>query len=154
MKAAIVEAVETGITHLAFGDLHLQEIRDYRGKLLEGSGLEPLFPIWGTAADSPKPARRMLAGGIEATLTCVDPAQLSETFLGRSFDAQLLDDLPLTADPCGEKGEFHTFRTNSPDFAQPIEVHRGEHVLRDGFWFADLRPGPAPRSQGDRESSE
>ena len=139
MREAIGSAVAAGRTHLAFGDLHLQDVRDYRVRLLDGTGLKPLFPIWSTANDMPGLARTMQAGGLRAILTCVDPHQLSERFLGHDFDQAFLAAIPPTVDPCGERGEFHTFCTDAPGFAHPVAVIRGEQVNRDGFWFADLQ---------------
>jgi uncharacterized protein (TIGR00290 family) len=138
MRAAIAEASEAGVTHMAFGDLFLEDVRDYRVRLLAGTGVEPLFPLWGTPDDTPGLARRMLAGGQKAILTCVDPAQLDEAFLGREFDEGLLAELPAGVDSCGERGEFHTFCYSSPAFRTDITVSVGDIVHREGFWFADL----------------
>ena len=143
MKAAIAEAKGLGVTHMAFGDLFLEDVRAYRVRLLEGTGIEPLFPIWGGLADTPGLARRMVAGGLGAVLTCVDPEQLGEAFLGREFDERLLADLPAGVDPCGERGEFHTFCHRCPAFKAEIPVSVGEIVHREGFWFADLCPSEA-----------
>jgi uncharacterized protein (TIGR00290 family) len=140
MKAAVAEARASGVTHVAFGDLFLADIREYRIRLLDGSGVEPLFPIWTTAEDTPDLARRMLAAGLMAVLTCVDPKQLSEQFAGRQYDATFLADLPPGVDPCGERGEFHTFCFRCPEFRTEIPVTVGEIVEREGFWFADVRP--------------
>ena len=140
MKTAIVAARDSGVTAMAFGDLFLEDVRDYRIRLLDGSGVEPLFPIWGSPSDTPALARRMLDNGLKAVLTCVDPAQLGEAFLGREYDERLLADLPDGVDPCGERGEFHTFCYQCPDFRAEIPVSVGECVLRDGFGFADLSP--------------
>lgn len=125
---------------MAFGDLHLADVRAYRERMLADTGIEPLFPLWGTEADTPRLAHDMLAGGLEAVITCVDPAQLDASFLGRSFDQALLDDLPPGVDPCAERGEFHTCCLNAPGFRHPIEVRVGARVERDGFWFADMVP--------------
>ena len=141
MRGVIAAAVAAGCTHLAFGDLHLRDVRDYRVKLLEGTGLEPLFPIWSTAGAMPDLARSMQASGLRAILTCVDPQQLSERFLGHAYDAAFLNAIPPGVDPCGERGEFHTFCTDGPGFDHPIAVIRGEQLKRDGSWFADLLPG-------------
>ena len=144
------EARRQGVTHVAFGDLFLEEVRDYRIRLLAGTGLEPLFPLWGTPADTPALARRMLDAGLRAVLTCVDPAQLDGRFVGRAFDAALLAELPPSVDPCGERGEFHTFCTDGPMFAAPVAVRAGAVVQRDGFYFADLvplRPGAGAAAQ-------
>jgi uncharacterized protein (TIGR00290 family) len=140
MKAALAEAKAAGVTHIAFGDLFLADIREYRVRLLEGTGVEPLFPIWTTAEDTPDLARQMLASGLGAVLTCVDPKQLSERFAGREFDHALLAELPAGVDPCGERGEFHTFCYRCPEFSTDIPVTVGDVVERDGFWFADLGP--------------
>jgi uncharacterized protein (TIGR00290 family) len=141
MRSAIAEAREAGITRMAFGDLFLEDVRDYRVRLLAGSGIEPMFPLWGTPEGTPALARRMLAGGLKAVLTCVDPARLGEAFLGREYDESLLADLPAGVDPCGERGEFHTFCYRCPEFMDLIPVSVGESVHRDGFWFADLHKG-------------
>jgi|ERR1044071_3728559 diphthamide synthase (EF-2-diphthine--ammonia ligase) len=141
MRAVLGRAREEGVTHMAFGDLFLQDVREYRVRLLSGSRIEPLFPLWCSAADTPALARSMLASGLRAILTCVDPRQLPESFAGRAYDAELLADLPPTVDPCGERGEFHTFCFAGPMLASEIGVQVGETVFRDGFYFTDLLPG-------------
>jgi uncharacterized protein (TIGR00290 family) len=138
MAVAIARARERGVSHLAFGDLFLEDVRDYRVRQLAGTGVEPLFPLWGS--DTAELARRMLAAGLRAVLTCVDPRQLPAAFVGRPFDAALLDELPAGVDPCGERGEFHTFCHACPAFAHEVAVRVGETVCRDGFWFADVVP--------------
>ena len=138
MKAAVAEAKAAGVTHMAFGDLFLADIREYRVRLLEGTGVEPLFPLWGTPDDTPGLARLMLAGGLRAVLTCVDPKQLDERFVGRQYDKALLSELPAGVDPCGERGEFHTFCFRCPEFRNDIPIQVGEVVQREGFCFADL----------------
>jgi uncharacterized protein (TIGR00290 family) len=138
MREVITRALNAGVTHVAFGDLFLEEIRHYRVRQLAGTGIEPLFPLWGTPKDTLQLARRMLNAGIRAVLTCVDPKQLAHSFVGRAFDDALLDDLPSSVDPCGEQGEFHTFCFGGPIFAKEIPVERGDTVCRDGFWFADV----------------
>jgi len=140
MRAVIEKAQSVGITTFAFGDLFLANIRAYRERQLAGTGIKPLFPIWGTPDDTPALARSMIAAGFRATLACVDPQQLPSTFAGRELDLQLLDDLPPSVDPCGEKGEFHTFCHAGPVFDQPIPVRVGDVIKRDGFSFADLLP--------------
>jgi diphthamide synthase (EF-2-diphthine--ammonia ligase) len=137
-RTALAEAKATGVTHVAFGDLFLVDVREYRVKHLEGTGIEPLFPIWTTKVETPDLARRMLAAGLGAVLTCVDPKQLSERFVGRQYDEKLLADLPAGVDPCGERGEFHTFCYRCLEFSTEIPVTVGEVVEREGFWFADL----------------
>lgn len=138
MREVLREASARGITHVAFGDLYLEDVRDYRVRLLAGSGLEPLFPLWSTADRTTTLAREMLAAGLQAVLTCVDPKQISADFAGRAFDQRLLDDLPPSADPCGEHGEFHTFCHAGPMFQHDIPIRTGDIVNRDGFCFADV----------------
>lgn len=138
MRGACDRAVREGITAVAFGDLFLEDVRAYRERQLEGTGLEPMFPLWGEA--TPALARRMIAAGVRARVSCVDPSQISRAFAGVEFDAALLGALPATADPCGEKGEFHTFVYDAPVFGEPIDVQLGVVVERDGFVFADLAP--------------
>ena len=141
MGAAMERARAEGIAHVAFGDLFLADIRRYREEKLAGTGLSPLFPLWGrpTAAL----AQEMLAGGLVAHLTAVDPRQVPGTLAGRRWDAALIADLPPSADPCGENGEFHTFVSAGPMFSAPIGVRVGEVVERDGFVFADVLAGDA-----------
>jgi uncharacterized protein (TIGR00290 family) len=138
MAAACAQAVADGVTHMAFGDLFLEDVRNYRIEKLKGTGLEPIFPLWGRK--TPELAREMTAGGLRAYLTCVDPRKLSADFVGREFNRDLLADLPEGVDPCGENGEFHTFVFAGPMFEQPIDVKVGEVIERDGFTFADVVP--------------
>lgn len=138
MAAACARAVAEGVTAMAFGDLFLEDVRDYRVQKLAGTGLRPLFPIWNP--DTAALARDMVAAGLKATLACVDPKALNAGFAGREFDAGLLAELPPSVDPCGERGEFHTFAWDGPMFRRPVPVRRGEVVERDGFVFADLVP--------------
>ena len=145
MAVAMQRAHDEGITVAAFGDLFLEDIRRYREQKLSGTGLEPLFPLWGIPTGAL--AREMIAGGLRARLTCVDPKQLAPAFAGREFDADLLGELPASVDPCGERGEFHTFAYEGPMFRQSIALTRGVVVERGGFVFADLLPAqPAPTS--------
>jgi uncharacterized protein (TIGR00290 family) len=136
MAAAVARAVAAGITHMAFGDLFLEDIRRYREERLAGTGLTPIFPLFGV--NTTTLAREMVAGGLRARLTCVDPRVLTDTFAGRDFDASLLADLPASVDPCGERGEFHSFAYAGPMFSRPIAIQSGEVVHRDGFVFADV----------------
>jgi uncharacterized protein (TIGR00290 family) len=138
MAAAVARAVAEGFTHMAFGDLFLEDIRRYREEKLAGTGLTPIFPLFG--ADTTKLAREMVAGGLKARLTCVNPKVLDRKFAGRDFDATLLDELPAGIDPCGERGEFHSFAYAGPMFSKPIAIASGEVVERDGFVFADVMP--------------
>jgi len=139
MRAVIERARSEGITQFAFGDLFLEDIRAYRVAQLAGTGIDPIFPIWGTRADTPALARAMIDAGLRAVLTCVDPRRLSPSFAGRSFDENLLADLPADVDHCGENGEFHTFCHAGPMFATPIAISVGDVIERDGFHFADVK---------------
>jgi uncharacterized protein (TIGR00290 family) len=136
MASAVARAHAEGIQLMAFGDLYLEEVRKYREEKMAGTGITPIFPLWGL--DTKALAREMLASGVKAILTCVDPKQLPADQVGREFDAAFLDSLPTGADPCAEKGEFHTFCYAAPCFSHPIPVQRGEIVERDGFTFCDL----------------
>ncbi|MFT5198255.1 MAG: hypothetical protein ACI87O_000911 [Planctomycetota bacterium] len=138
MAAAMQRAQDDRIQAVAFGDLFLEDIREYREKNMEPTGIEPLFPLW--QRNTRDLARTMIEGGLQARLTCVDPRQCSADFVGRSFDAALLKDLPDTVDPCGENGEFHTFVHAGPMFRAPIAIQMGERLERDGFQFADILP--------------
>lgn len=136
MGAACRRAVDERIEAIAFGDLFLRDIREYRERQLSGTGLEPLFPVW--ELPTAELASDMIRGGIKAKVTCVDPTKLDRSFAGRDFDAALLTALPASVDPCGENGEFHTFVYDAPVFSRPIDVRTGEIVERDGFVFADV----------------
>ena len=129
-------AVARGIECVAFGDLFLEDIRQYRIKNLKDSGLEAIFPLWQIPTD--RLARELVDGGLRAIISCVDPKQLAADFIGREFDHALLDELPDGVDPCGENGEFHTFVYDAPAFSSPIQVRRGDRIMRDGFCFIDL----------------
>lgn len=137
MKSAVEGFVAGGFTHVAFGDLFLEDVRRYRADRMAGSGLEPLFPIWKTKPTSDL-ARDMIDAGLQARLTCIDPRKLDRSFAGRTFDEQLLADLPEGIDPCGENGEFHSFAFAGPMFTEEIKLTLGKIVDRDGFVFADL----------------
>jgi len=138
MRAVVERAVAEGVDAVAFGDLFLEDIRAYRVRQLAGTGLQPLFPVWGIPTE--ELARQMIAAGLRAKLTCVDPAKLDASFAGREFDAALLLELPEGIDPCGENGEFHSFVYEAPVFSSPIAVQTGEVVKRDNFVFADVLP--------------
>lgn len=138
MGAFIATARTHGVAAMAFGDLFLADIRAYREARLAGTGITPLFPLW--QRDTHALARDMIAAGLRAHLTCVDPARLPSSFAGRMFDARLLADLPAGIDPCGENGEFHTCVTAGPMFQHALAVEPGAIVERDGFVFADLLP--------------
>jgi uncharacterized protein (TIGR00290 family) len=140
MSGVCRRVVAEGFDGMAFGDLFLTDVRAYREKQLAGTGIEPLFPVWGIPTGPL--ARDMIAAGVKAKLTCVDPRHLDRSFAGRDFDEILLGDLPPAADPCGENGEFHSFVYASPVFCRPIAIESGEIVERDGFVFADVKPIP------------
>ncbi len=139
MRELLDQARQSGVTHLAFGDLYLSEIRAYRERLLVGSGIEPLFPLWCRSDETMKLAQEMLNGGVSAVIVCIDPRKLPVSFLGRDYDAGLLADLPEGVDPCGEQGEFHTFCHAGPMYTSPLDVQVGTKVERDGFHFAELQ---------------
>ena len=136
LRAAVDNAVAEGFTHVAFGDLFLEDVRKYREDRLAGTGLTPIFPLWGLP--TPQLARDMIAGGLRARLTCVDPHAMPREFVGAEFDRRLLDALPASVDPCGERGEFHSCVTAGPMFSRALEVGPGEVVEREGFVFGDL----------------
>ena len=138
LSAAMTDAKQAGITHIIFGDLFLEDVRAYREHQLAGTGIKPVFPLWGqpTAAL----ARDMIEAGVEARLSTVDLRKLPASFAGRCFDSALLAALPADADPCGENGEFHSFVSAGPMLSRKIAVKVGETVERDGFAYADLLP--------------
>jgi len=136
MSQTCAKAVAAGIEGIAFGDLFLEDVRAYREKQMKNTGLEPLFPLWGMPTC--ELAREMIANRMRAKLTCVDTRKLDASFAGREFDADLLHDLPDGVDPCGERGEFHSFVYAGPMLSREIHVSNGETVIRDHFVFADL----------------
>jgi diphthamide synthase (EF-2-diphthine--ammonia ligase) len=136
MKAACDRAVEERVDAIAFGDLFLRDVRAYREKQLQPTGLEPLFPLW--EIPTGELAREMIAAGLRAKVVCVDTAQLPASFAGRDFDDALLDELPAQVDPCGERGEFHSCAYAGPMFAHPIALAPGEIVHRQSFVYADF----------------
>jgi uncharacterized protein (TIGR00290 family) len=138
MSSACDRAIAQGVTAVAFGDLFLEDVRRYRESALQGTGLRPLFPLWGR--DTRELIAEMIEAGMRARVVCVDPTQISEDFAGRDLDSSFVADLPAGADPCGENGEFHTFAYAGPVFAAPIGIESGEIVQRDGFIFADVLP--------------
>jgi uncharacterized protein (TIGR00290 family) len=136
MRGLVARALAAGVEVVAFGDLFLQDIREYREARMQGTGLRPVFPLWGIPTT--ELAERMLSAGMAAVLTCVDPKKLPPELVGRRWDAQLLRELPADVDPCGENGEFHTFVTQGPMLDHGLEVVLGTRVERDGFSFIDL----------------
>lgn len=138
MAKVCERAVAEGLHGIAFGDLFLEDIRAYRMEKLAPTGLQPIFPCWLIPTD--QLARQMIAAGVRTHLVCIDPKKMDRKFAGRLFDEQLLTELPETVDPCGERGEFHTFVSAGPMFSRSIEVSPGEVVERDSFVYADLLP--------------
>jgi uncharacterized protein (TIGR00290 family) len=136
MAETCAKAVAEGIVGVAFGDLFLEDVRAYREKQLQGTGLEPIFPVWGLATRAL--AEEMIAAGVRAKLTCVDTTKLAQSFVGREFDRALLADLPEAVDACGERGEFHSFVYAGPMLNAALAVSVGVTVVRDQFAFADL----------------
>jgi uncharacterized protein (TIGR00290 family) len=141
MSEAMARARAEGVRYVIFGDLFLEDIRAYRERQLAQCGMTPVFPLWGR--DTRELAEDMVARGLSAYVTCVDPRKLGHSFAGRRFDRDFLAALPRAVDPCGENGEFHTFACAGPMFHEEIPVTPGEIVERDGFVFADLLPRAA-----------
>jgi uncharacterized protein (TIGR00290 family) len=145
MRACIDGVIREGFTHVAFGDLFLEDVRRYRETNLAGTGLMPLFPLWGTPTR--QLAQDMIDGGLRARLACVDTRVLDESFCGREFDASLLADLPASIDPCGENGEFHTCVYDGPMFTAPLPIDTGVAVTRPPFSWRDFtRAGAGPKT--------
>lgn len=144
VRVELREAVRDGVDAYASGDLHLEDVRDYRERLLEGTGLEAIFPIWGL--DTGRLAREMVDAGVEARVTCLDPERLDRSLAGARYDTSFLDALPGDVDACGENGEFHTCVVAGPMMAAPLDVEVGDVVEREGFVYADLAPKLARHS--------
>ena len=138
MASAVADACTQGFTHVAFGDLFLEDVRRYREERLTGTGLTPIFPLWGRPTD--ELGMEMIRGGLIARITCVDLRTLPAHFAGRTYDEALLNELPSGVDPCGERGEFHTCVLGGPMFSQALDVTVGESVEREGFAYRDLMP--------------
>lgn len=148
-EAAMEQFIDTArrldVRCMAFGDLYLQDIRDYRESNLRHTGITPVFPLWGL--DTRALCHDMLDGGLRARITCVDPRHLGDDFAGREYDRRFLQDLPDGVDPCGENGEFHSFVYDGPMFRTPIDITRGDTLQRDGFVFADILPAHTSATQ-------
>ena len=136
MSGTCAKALGEGIAGIAFGDLFLEDVREYRVKKMKDAGLEPIFPVWGLPTRTL--AEQMIASGLRAKLTCVDTEKLPRSFVGRDFDQELLADLPVGVDPCGERGEFHSFVYAGPMFEAVIPISVGKRIVQDRFVFADL----------------
>ena len=150
MESFVGRARSEGIECMAFGDLFLADIRKYREERLAGTGITPLFPIWQTPTG--ELAKQMIDRGLRAVVTCVDPKELPASFAGREFDEQFLADLPPHVDPCGERGEFHTFAFDGPMFRSAIDVEIGEICEREGFVYADVLPTQAEKPEKRNQS--
>lgn len=137
MGAVVERATASGITHVVFGDLFLEDVRAYREETMAPTGVTPLFPNWCGEAGTTDLAETMVGAGVQATITCVDPTLLAASFAGTTWDPE---DLPPEVDPLGERGEFHTFCSAGPMFSRSLEVVPGEVIERDGFWWADVVP--------------
>ena len=141
-RQLIGDTVETlrgrGVQQVVFGDLFLEDIRQYREEQMQGSGLAPLFPLW--LRDTGQLSREMVESGLRAVVTCVDQRALSAEYVGRQYDHAFLDELPSGVDPCGENGEFHTLVTDGPMFSAAIPVQIGKKVTRGDFVFVDVLP--------------
>jgi uncharacterized protein (TIGR00290 family) len=141
LRAAVARAVADGFTHVAFGDLFLEDVRSYREERLRGTGLTPLFPLWGSPTAAL--AREMIAGGLRARIATLDPRVMPRELIGAEFDEALLARLPANVDPCAERGEFHTCAVAGPMFRTAIELSPGEVVEREGFVYGDLCLAPS-----------
>lgn len=136
MKDFILMAKEKGVECFAFGDLFLEHVRKYRENLLQGTGITPLFPIWGISTTAL--SQQMVSNGLKAVITCINADQFSQEYAGREYNKSFLEDIPDSIDPCGENGEFHSFAFDGPMFQYPIKVIAGETICRDGAYFTDL----------------
>jgi uncharacterized protein (TIGR00290 family) len=136
MKDFILMAKEKGVECFAFGDLFLEHVREYRETLLQGTGITPLFPIWGVPTTIL--SQQMVSNGLRAVIACVNADQFSQEYAGREYNESFLEDIPASIDPCGENGEFHSFAFDGPMFQYPIRVVAGETICRDGAYFTDL----------------
>ncbi len=138
MNKFIEKTKANGIEYFAFGDLYLEDVRKYREDSLKGTGINPIFPLWGMNTKSL--SEEMIDSGLKARITCVDPKQLSTDFAGIEYNKSFLECIPDNIDPCGENGEFHTFVYDGPMFKEEIKISAGETITRDGFVFTDLMP--------------
>lgn len=136
MSAVCRDAIAAGVQAVAFGDLFLEDVRQYREERMRGIGIDPVFPLW--KLDTRQLIRDMWAGGLRCRIACLDPRKLPASFAGRNLDEKLVEEFSAEIDPCGENGEFHTFVYDGPMFADPVLIENGETVERDGFVFTDL----------------
>lgn len=145
MEKFVEKAKNNAIEFFAFGDLFLEDIRNYREQKLSSCGIKPVFPIWGSPTDAL--AKEMINNGLKTIITCIDPKQIPQEFVGKEFNDKFLASLPESVDPCGENGEFHSFVYDAPMFNSPIQISVGEIIHRDNFIFADLLPATAIHPQ-------
>ncbi|MGO1616819.1 MAG: ATP-binding protein [Oceanisphaera sp.] len=138
MACFIQQAKTQGVTAMAFGDLLLEDVREYREKQLKSANIAAIFPIWGT--DTHQLPKQMFAAGLRTIITCLDPNKVPMAWAGKELTPELLANLPNEVDPCGENGEFHTFVFDCPLFKQPIDIKIGDNVSRNGLIFTDLLP--------------
>lgn len=136
MALFVEKTKKANIEHFAFGDLFLEDVRNYREEKLKSSGITPIFPIWDIPTE--RLSREMIDNGLRAVITCVDPKQMPEEFVGKEYNESFLNDIPEGVDPCGENGEFHSFVFDGPMFKEQIEIFVGDIVHRDNFVFADV----------------
>jgi uncharacterized protein (TIGR00290 family) len=143
MRRALTWQQGCGVEAVAFGDIFLADVRQYRETKLSELGLEAVFPLW--EQDTHLLSSAFLAAGFRAIVTCVDTQALSAEFAGREIDARFLAELPEGVDPCGERGEYHSFVYDGPLLRQPVRFQVGEKTLREGrFYFCDLLPEISP----------
>lgn len=139
MKEALEQCISKwSIDAVVFGDLFLEDVRQYRERNMENIGIGAVFPLW--KKDTRRIAEDFLSAGFRAAVCCIDTDRLDDEFCGAEFDSSFLESLPGAVDPCGENGEFHTFVYDGPVFSKAIRLSRGERVRRDHFLFADLLP--------------
>jgi len=138
MTKAIETAKAENVTHMIFGDLFLEDVRQYREEKLAGTGITPIFPLWGI--NTRELAESMIQGGAKAVITCIDPAKTPRELAGKYFDNEFLKHLPHDVDPCGENGEFHSFAFDGPAFSKEVNIQVGETVQRGDFVFTDVLP--------------
>jgi uncharacterized protein (TIGR00290 family) len=152
MHRWLVSAKQAGITAVAFGDLFLEDVRAYREQQLATTGITPLFPLWGKPQHTAALAETMLSAGLQAVVVCVDARRLSppQSWVGRCYSRQFLQELPSDVDPCGERGEFHTLCVSGPMFRHSLTVALGEVVEREGFYFVDLQLAPGSQSSAGK----
>jgi uncharacterized protein (TIGR00290 family) len=152
MEAMLLTWKSRDVSDVAFGDIFLEDLREYREKNLAKVDMNALFPVW--KRPTSELVREFISLGFRAVTVCVDPKILDASFVGREIDAEFLASLPAQADPCGENGEFHSFVYDGPDFRQPVQFKLGDKVLRDGFYFCDLLPAESSAEAPHQSSAK